>query len=467
MSGKNEKNNTKKDLTKRNRKALKLSIYNDFIDIEERHYLINYLSGSIIELDNLHYEKLMKMQEDMDGEQDLLDEGEIDFLYSRGFLVENNFDEKEYLKYIWKYGFNPNALTLQIEPTLKCNFACVYCFEDGFPQITMSKEHQERLLRFVEKYMQREELSSLNVIWFGGEPLLVPHIVEELTQGFRQIFDKLGLNFETKYKANIVTNGSLLTEKIRNKLQEWRVTNIQITIDGSEKVHNLRRPFRGGKPSFDIVWKNFIDLLKFIHFQDLNIKVVLRINFSLDVKDEVTEVLDLIPFELRRHVEVTYKHYFPKSTEWAKPQPKMIPLEPVSVIESKLDYIAYQKGYKSVRLELDPKPFYCPSTTAHYFEVSPDLKIYKCNVAAGERPPIGEIDKDGNLIFNFPELLNWVNIDPFSDPECLNCKLLPICMGGCGFARLSGKKGCIVDKEHYKEVVVSEIKKIINKEDSK
>ena len=449
---------------KRNRKALKYSIYNDFIDIEEKHYLINYLSGSIIELDDIHHKKLMEMQEHMDEKQDLLEEGEINFLYNRGFLVENNFDEKEYLKYVWKYGFNRHDLTLQIEPTLKCNFACVYCFEDGFPQITMSEEHQERLLGFVEKYMQREELSSLNVIWFGGEPLLVPHILEKLTTGFRRICDKLGLNFETRYKANVVTNGSLLTEKIRKKLQEWRITNIQITIDGSEKVHNLRRPLKGGKPSFNIVWRNFMDLLEFIHSGSLNISIVLRINFSLDVKDEVTEILDLIPLELRKYVTVTYKHYFPKSTEWTKPQSKMVPLEPVSIIESKLDYIAFQKGYKSVRLELDPKPFYCPSTTAHYFEVSPDLKIYKCNVAAGERPPVGEIDENGNLIYNLPELLNWVNIDPFLDPECLNCKLLPICMGGCGFARLSGKKGCIVDKERYMEIVRTEIRKVMQKE---
>lgn len=443
---------------------LKYSLYNDFIDLDGKHYLINYFTGNIIELDDAHYKKLSQVREGMEIQQNLLDEDEIDFLYVRGFLVEHNFDEKKYLKYIWKRSFTHSDLTLQIEPTLKCNFACTYCFEDGVPQPTMTETRVKGLLKFTEKYMLKEELRSLNVIWFGGEPLLFPQIIEKLTKGFREIFKKLEFDFETGYRSTLVTNGSLLNAKVINKLQEWRITNIQITIDGSEKVHNERRPLKGGNPSFHIVWKNFLNLLEFIHFSEQKIGIILRINFSIDVKDDVTEILDLIPVDFRKYIKVTYKHYFPKSTQWANREPQLqgTILVPHSLVESNLSYYAYQKGYDSVRLELNLKPFYCPSTTEHYFEISPDLKVYKCNVAVGIRPHVGTIDENGNLIYNLPEFLTWVNIDPFVDSDCLDCKLLPICMGGCGLARLSNRKGCIVDKEQYREVVKTEIRKMLH-----
>lgn len=34
----------------------------------------------------------------------------------------------------------------------------------------------------------------------------------------------------------------------------------------------------------------------------------------------------------------------------------------------------------------------------------------------------------------------------FNDPECRNCIVLPLCMGGCTYCRLNQKKFCIPEK---------------------
>ncbi len=86
-------------------------------------------------------------------------------------------------------------------------------------------------------------------------------MIDKVTNGVREIFNELKLNFEGDYTASLITNGSLLSAAVLEKLKEWKIRMVQVTIDGSKEVHNLRRPFKGGNPSFDIVFENFMNLI--------------------------------------------------------------------------------------------------------------------------------------------------------------------------------------------------------------
>ncbi len=455
------------------KKSLKLSRYNDLFRIKNSYYLVNFLSGNVVKLEEKSYRKMKSLINSNIDEQrelnflDFFTEEEIDFLFERNFIIPKEFDEIKYLKTIYKQYFNGTQLTLLIEPTLRCNFACIYCFEDTVKPLTMNKEHQERLLKFVNSYVKEHNIRSLHVVWFGGEPLLVPGVIDNLTSGFQDIFEENNFDFNKYYKATIVTNGSLISEEIMARFEKWNVFNIQITIDGSERVHNLRRPFKNGKPSFHIVLNNTLRLLKFIDKTGKDIHINLRANFSMDAKDEMTEILDIIPQKYRKFISVHYKHYFQKSSEWGKCNASREIYNNVSLVETQLEQIAFKKGYQTGKFELSLRPYYCQSTTMHYFEITPDLEMYKCNVSIGSRPPIGVIMEDGNPRFNVPELVQWLSINPFEDEECLKCKLLPICMGGCPFARLIGRKGCILDRETYKESVKQILYPIIMKQEVK
>mgnify|MGYP000239478070 CR=1 FL=1 len=53
-------------------------------------------------------------------------------------------------------------------------------------------------------------------------------------------------NLTANLKYDIITNGSLLTEKVRSYFVGKKLKNVQITIDGLEENHNRTRITKNG-----------------------------------------------------------------------------------------------------------------------------------------------------------------------------------------------------------------------------
>lgn len=69
----------------------------------------------------------------------------------------------------------------------------------------------------------------------------------------------------------------------------------------------------------------------------------------------------------------------------------------------------------------------------NFFYLMPDLSMWKCiNDLKYNNAKIGYIDQNGTVNINADNLIYWRKAtDCFKDNECLNCKLLPDCYGGC------------------------------------
>ncbi len=177
----------------------------------------------------------------------------IEFLRSAKIVTEKETEEEE-INSIHKQFLSTLASTIFITliPTFKCNFNCPYCYENHEARSHLTDSDYEQLL---------EEINSSNIIknvyinLFGGEPLLV--------------FGRL-ISFISALKANknltviggITTNGYLLTPKRFNKLYELGIKSYQITIDGNPETHNKNRCLTNGEPTYDIIFKNLIDIKK-------------------------------------------------------------------------------------------------------------------------------------------------------------------------------------------------------------
>src|SRR6266851_4736219 len=74
--------------------------------------------------------------------------------------------------------FDPGQLSLILLPTERCNFRCTYCYEK-FKQGGMRNE----VVQGVKSLLSRRipTLHTLNISWFGGEPLLSLPIIEDLS----------------------------------------------------------------------------------------------------------------------------------------------------------------------------------------------------------------------------------------------------------------------------------------------
>ena len=107
---------------------MKQSKYNLFRKFDNSYYLINSLNSSFIELSEEEYEELSNM-----NNSDFTD---IDYnllckMAERGMIITNNTNELSNLKKRYYDAQNKkDLLTVTIAPTLNCNFACPYCYED-------------------------------------------------------------------------------------------------------------------------------------------------------------------------------------------------------------------------------------------------------------------------------------------------------------------------------------------------
>lgn len=98
---------------------------------------------------------------------------------------------------------NNRLLSIEIEPTLSCNYHCPYCYA-GSNDVPAGELSYHELIDVVK---QARELGAERVILLGGEPLIYPKIFELVADIF-----SLGMSVE------LFSNGSLLTAETAGKL---------------------------------------------------------------------------------------------------------------------------------------------------------------------------------------------------------------------------------------------------------
>lgn len=164
--------------------------------------------------------------------------------------------------------FNSFSLLL----TENCNFACRYCYEinsSGHKNKNMTPEIAKQTIKF----MFNESDEKITASFFGGEPTLMPEIIDIFcTDG-----KILSREYKKKFEASIITNASIMNKQLydvfKKHLDIW--TSTQLSIDGDEQTQNTNRVLKNGKGSFDIVIKN-IKYYKELFGNNLNVHGILN-----------------------------------------------------------------------------------------------------------------------------------------------------------------------------------------------
>ena len=121
---------------------------------------------------------------------------------------------------------------LYIEPTTKCNLNCKMCFRHTWfdePFCDLSLEDYRRVLDTMPK--------TVVTIFFGGmgEPMF-----------HRDILEMIRLAAETGAEVELLTNGTLLTEKMICGILEAGLTRLWISIDDLETDSSINAASDGG-----------------------------------------------------------------------------------------------------------------------------------------------------------------------------------------------------------------------------
>ncbi|MBN1791007.1 MAG: radical SAM protein [Bacteroidales bacterium] len=197
------------------------------------YFLVNVLSGNADILTSGEAERVMNGR--------IIDDPEY---ISKGYVVDPAQEEKlfrsKYLDFI--DARETDEIQLFYAPTYSCNFNCSYCYQEGYANQTggNSPEVADAFFRYIlDHFKGRRKYVTL----FGGEPLLNSQQNKNFLEFFIGQCRKAGLELA------VVTNGYNLHEFIP-LLSQTGIREIQVTLDGPEKVHNERRPLKGGQGTF-------------------------------------------------------------------------------------------------------------------------------------------------------------------------------------------------------------------------
>lgn len=412
------------------------SKYNFLIDLPEGGLAYNALSGGFAKLNIKNYEYLRNIIADPDKE--VTDE-EYKKIFSeavRGrYLISHDSDETEILKLRSNLSrFSGDHFHLTIMPTLACNFRCTYCYEN-FSDEKMTNEMQDALLKWADEKVKRSKLFT--VAWFGGEPLLAWNVIKGLSLNFQELCNK----YEVKFRSSISTNGYLMTSDKVKEFCSMGIKNIQVTIDGPKEIHDVKRKlFPSNGSTYSVIIENLMTLIRF----NGDISISLRVNFDKLNYEHIPRLLDEIPGEIKKRVEIYFRAVFPAPEKWGEKK-EAIDNKDLHKID-KNDIVplfqeAQKRGFILSLNHLTLKLGYCEADFINHFVVDPNGGLHKCTVSFTPEKKIGQIMPDGKAEINTNLLAKWMSKDPFNDDPCRSCKILPLCFGGCNFSNQCGRQG--------------------------
>ena len=358
-----------------------------------------------------------------DIEDDELGEEEQATLTDLGFLIANHEEEKqELLMYIDELNEIDTRLSVIVAMNLDCNLACTYCFEGSRKgKHYMSPEIAGHVIDFIEKNLT-EDKGLINVTFYGGEPLLSAELIISMAERLKRIAESKGIDFGFQ----VVSNGTLLTPSIVEKLKPLGLKEASITLDGPEAVHNLSRPLRAGGGSFKKIVENIKAVCGMI---DINIGG----NFTEANYREFPTLLDYLLNEgitPDRIASIKFDPVFGETSEYSPPGMTgacCSPNEPwMFEAGIMLREEVMKRGFKTGGIQ----PVVCAIDLNNRHIINYDGNIFKCT---------GFFDRKdfvtGNVKSGVIDNGSMYNLDNWKIEECLSCKYLPLCFGGCRYMK--------------------------------
>ncbi|MBM3213010.1 4Fe-4S cluster-binding domain-containing protein, partial [Candidatus Poribacteria bacterium] len=188
------------------------------------------------------------------------DQKYIDTFKELQFIVDDDYDEAKELRDWYETArHDKSVLRATILTTYNCNFACEYCVEEGVKAaLKMDDDISKATVNWLINKVEKIKANEIQLLFYGGEPLMntkpIYHIASELSD----YSSKNGISFN----FTITTNGSLLKPELVDDLTPLGLKSVKITIDGDKEAHNLKRPFKGGKGSFDVIIGNIKQIVE-------------------------------------------------------------------------------------------------------------------------------------------------------------------------------------------------------------
>lgn len=364
-----------------------------------------------------------------------------DHLLQKGIFVCDDADETEaYIRKREEYERSSGEYTITINPTLACNMSCWYCYESHKNMPAMSADVKQSVLLLIDKLLADNKLKKLNLSFFGGEPLLYfdKVVVDIINHAKMQC-----KAFDAKLSIHFTTNAYLLTDNVLKHLEGLDVS-FQITIDGGKQVHDSVRKTKGGEPTY-------ARIVEHIH-QTLSRGFSVGVRFNYTAKSipsfiDVVKDFSHLPQEQKHLVNFTFQRVWQDNEGDA------------SQVEQQVEHI--ERAFEQAGLFVNnAKSYivpYCYADGVNTAVVNYNGDLFKCTARDfAPKSKEGTLAADGTLRWN-ERLRKRMSIRHGSD-TCLQCRIYPICHGGCSQMKLEAPDGISSCPKGYDD---DKIKKIM------
>ncbi|NLI55756.1 DDE-type integrase/transposase/recombinase [bacterium] len=346
-----------------------------------------------------------------------------DFKVSNIYPLYNIFDfcimyKQRYL--FQKAKFSTNSFGAMILTTFDCNFKCEYCIENEVQSTRredMTDEVSRNIINWFQINIKERRPKVVELIFYGGEPLLNKTPIFDISRSLFESSSEKSFNFS----FSISTNGSIgLSSQEMEELKSHGLKFVQVTLDGPEAIHNLRRPYKSGEGSFDDI---LVNLRKFVEFA----AVIVRINIDKGNASKVSELLDLLSNDgLASNISLDFS---PRIKSGLAPHFCDANMMPDKTFTDTLKLLlpkARKLGFSVVRRFVEIGP--CLLTSESQFVIDPIGDMYKCSGFVGRKEfSVGNV-KDHHFKSNF---IGFIIMDRWE--QCLDCPYVPLYGGGCAY----------------------------------
>lgn len=330
----------------------------------------------------------------------------------------------------WQDGIAKNITFIV---TKDCQLACKYCYLVG-------KNEKERMSWEVAKaaidYIldNEQDFREASVVWdfIGGEPFLEIDLIDKICDYIKVEMYRRNHHWFDSFRFSFSTNGiNYHTDKVQDFIKKNRDhLSIGITIDGTEKKHDLNRIWKGDGPeqgSYKDVVKNIPIWLK--QFPEGGTKVTISSADIPYIKESVLHLYSLGIHEV--NINVVFEDV------WNEGDDALFEDQLMQLADAIIDNDLYKENACSFFTENMGKPMDCVLDNGNWCGAGRMLSID----AAGNFYPCTRFaqyslrDKKAWIIGNIHEGIDKNKLRPFltldrctqSTQECIDCEVASGC----------------------------------------
>ena len=394
----------------------------------------------------------------LDGKWEDISQNLLNELISTEIIVPKNENElKVIIERNKAASKDRKTLYIVIQPTASCNLGCWYCGQNHTKTKINASLYEGLITKIQSILIENETYEKLHIAWFGGEPFLALKEIKYITKKLKKYCSVNNISYYSK----IVTNGLTAKKNIVQALiSELSLTQIEITIDGLSQYHDKNRYLKNGKPSFNIIYNNIIDICSILNEK---IKLSIRCNVSIHNYEGVFPLINKLKND---NISEKITFYLAPVHSWGNDAHKeSLSIENFSLLEIGWLTQMYQNNFK---LNLIPKrkEEVCLTAMPNSFVLDSYGNSYKCTEISYVDNYIGSsIENIFKISNGIPEKDDLSAIDNFyndvmkGEYGCNDCKIFPICGGSCPKEWIEGHIPCPPYKFNLEERILLHLSK--------